>query len=95
MEPGQWADLGMYLQSVMFLAFEKGLATCPQEAWAIWHRTIAEFIALPPHLMIFCGMALGYADAEHPINSLRTERADLSEFATLRGLSQGMQTLRA
>jgi len=85
MEPGQWADLGMYLQSVMLLAFEKGLATCPQEAWAIWHRTIAEFIALPPHLMIFCGMALGYADAEHPINSLRTERADLPEFATLRG----------
>jgi Nitroreductase len=85
MEPGQWADLGMYLQSVMLLAFEKGLATCPQEAWAIWHRTIAEFIALPPHLMIFCGMAVGYADAEHPINSLRTERADLPEFATLRG----------
>jgi nitroreductase len=85
MGPGQWADLGMYMQSVMLLALEKGLCTCPQEAWARWHRTIAEFIALPPHLMIFCGMALGYRDTKHPINSVRTDRADLSEFASLRG----------
>ncbi|MBR0781894.1 nitroreductase [Bradyrhizobium iriomotense] len=85
MEPGQWSDLGMYMQSIMLLAVEKGLGTCPQEAWAVWHKTIAEFIGLPPHLMIFCGMALGYVDPEHPINNLRTDRADLSEFATIRG----------
>ncbi|MBR0836887.1 nitroreductase [Bradyrhizobium manausense] len=86
MEPGQWADLGMYMQSIMLLAVEKGLSTCPQEAWALWHKTVAEFIGLPPHLMLFCGMALGYMDPEHPINSLRADRADLSEFATFIGL---------
>ncbi|MBR0724957.1 nitroreductase [Bradyrhizobium manausense] len=86
MEPGQWADLGMYMQSIMLLAAEKGLSTCPQEAWALWHKTVGEFIGLPPHLMLFCGMALGYMDPEHPINSLRADRADLSEFATFQGL---------
>jgi hypothetical protein len=30
-------------------------------------------------------MAMGYADPGHPINSLRTERAPLDEFARLRG----------
>ncbi|MFB6421447.1 nitroreductase [Bradyrhizobium tunisiense] len=85
MEPGQWADLGMYMQSVMLLAVEKGLSTCPQEAWALWHKTVAEFIGLPSHLMLFCGMALGYMDPAHPINSLRADRADLSEFTTFIG----------
>lgn len=85
MEPGQWADLGMYMQSIMLLALEKGLSTCPQEAWALWHKTVAEFIGLPSHLMLFCGMALGYMDREHPINRLRADRADPSEFMTIRG----------
>ncbi|WP_198024799.1 hypothetical protein [Bradyrhizobium sp. Cp5.3] len=62
------------------------MSTCPQEAWALWHKTVGEFIALPPHLMLFCGMALGYVDQGHPINSLRADRADLSEFATISGL---------
>ena len=34
----QWADVGMFMQSVMLLARERGLHTCPQEAWASWHR---------------------------------------------------------
>ncbi|MGB3864791.1 MAG: nitroreductase [Xanthobacteraceae bacterium] len=85
MQPGQWVDLGMYMQSVMLLATEKGLSTCPQEAWALWHRTVAEFIKLPPHLMLFCGMALGFADWEHPINTMRADRAEPSEFMTTVG----------
>ncbi|WP_129641959.1 nitroreductase [Peristeroidobacter agariperforans] len=81
----QWADLGMFMQTVMLLARERGLHTCAQEAWAIWHKTIAEFLQLPPGVMLFSGMALGYMDEGAPINSLRTERAALDEFATLQG----------
>ena len=81
----QWADLGMFMQTVMLLAREHGLHTCPQEAWAIWHKTIAEFLRLPPEVMLFSGMALGYMDESAPINSLRTERAAFEEFATLHG----------
>lgn len=83
MEPGQWADLGMYMQSVMLLAQERGLSTCPQEAWALWHKTIQEFLQLPPNLMVFAGMALGYADTSHPINLWRSDRAPASEFLTV------------
>jgi nitroreductase len=85
MGPPQWADLGMYMQSVMLLAREHGLHTCAQEAWSVWHRTVGEFLGLPPELMLFAGMALGYRDESAPINGLRTERAPLGEFATLRG----------
>ncbi|HEY0681514.1 MAG TPA: nitroreductase [Steroidobacter sp.] len=81
----QWADLGMFMQTVMLLAREHGLHTCAQEAWAVWHKTIGEFLRLPPETMLFSGMALGYMDESAPINWLRTERAALDEFATLHG----------
>ena len=82
---GQWSDLGMFIQSVMLAAREHGLHTAPQEAWAIWYKTVSEFVAMPENLMLFCGMGLGYMDESAPINKLRTERAPLEEFATFSG----------
>jgi nitroreductase len=86
MQQGQWADLGMFMQSIMLVAREHGLHTAPQEAWAIWHKTISEFLGIPSELMLFCGMGLGYMDETHAINTLRTDRATLDEIASLRGL---------
>jgi nitroreductase len=85
MGPPQWSDVGMYMQSVMLLAREQGLHTCAQEAWSVWHGTVREFLRLPPQLMLFSGMALGWRDESAPVNTLRTDRAPLEEIATLRG----------
>jgi nitroreductase len=85
MGPPQWSDVGMYMQSVMLLAREHGLHSCPQEAWSRLAVTVREFLRLPPEHMLFAGMALGHRDESHPINRLRTERATVEEFATLRG----------
>jgi hypothetical protein len=46
---------------------------------------VGEFLRLPPELLLFAGMALGYRDESAPINQLRTDRAPLDEFAELRG----------
>ena len=83
--PPQWADLGMYMQNVMLLATERGLATCPQEYWARYPKTVAGFLGLPDDHMLFAGMALGYADAEHPINTLKASRDAFSLWGELRG----------
>lgn len=72
--PPQWADIGMYMQTVMLVAVERGLDTCPQEIWARWPRTIREVLSLPDEHMVFAGMSLGYRDPEHPLNRLRTQR---------------------
>ncbi len=82
----QWVDLGLYLQTVMLLACEAGLDTCAQEFWTLWHKTVAEFLSLPEHLMPFCGLAMGYADPSHPVNTLRTARAPLEESVIFHGL---------
>jgi nitroreductase len=69
----------------MLLAREKGLHTCPQESWALWGKSIREFTGIPDEDLIFCGVALGYADPASVINELYTDRAPLEDFATLRG----------
>ena len=87
MGSAQWADIGMFMQSVMLLAREHGLHTCPQESWSGWYREVAEAIGLPAHRMLFSGIALGYRDESAPINRLRTSRVPLTEFATFRGFA--------
>ncbi len=87
MQQGQWADLGMFMQSIMLMAREHGLHTCAQEAWGIWPRTVKEFLGVNDDYIMFAGMGLGYIDNKNPINSLRTERAPLAEYATFRGFA--------
>ena len=83
--PPQWADVGMYMQTVMLLAVERGLDTCAQEFWARLPKTVGDFIELPDDHMLFSGMALGYRDETAPINTLRTRRDPFEVFAQMRG----------
>jgi nitroreductase len=80
MGPPQWADLGMYLQNLMLLAVEGGLATCPQECWAVYPNTIEAFLGTPPERMLFCGVAIGYEDVNDPANQTRSTRAPEEEW---------------
>ena len=82
MGPPQWSDLGIFLGNLMLLAREAGLHTCPQEAWSLWGATIREVVGVPDHEIVFCGLSLGYADPENPINALRTDRAPIADYAT-------------
>lgn len=79
----QWSDLGMILQTLMLLAEEAGLATCAQEAWSRYGKTVARFVDAPADLMLFCGMAIGYADSEAAANQMRAERAPLDDVLTI------------
>jgi nitroreductase len=83
MEPGQWADLGMYMQSLMLLARGYHLDTCAQEAWALWPRTLRKCLSIPPEETVVCGMALGFRDPEAPVNTFASERAPFDEYATI------------
>jgi nitroreductase len=82
MGPPQWSDLGMFLQTFMLLAVERGLSTCAQEYWSVRHKAVSAFVGAPDNEMLFCGMAIGYADESAPINSLRSERMPLQQWAT-------------
>lgn len=78
---GSWLDCGMFLQNIMVAARGFGLDTCPQAAWAAYHRIIVEVLRIPPEQMVVCGMALGHADTAAVENGLRTVREPLQAFA--------------
>ncbi len=71
----------MFLQTFMLLAQEAGLDTCPQEAWAVHEAAVSEFVGAPEEQRIFCGVSIGHADPDHPINSLVSDREPLEVFA--------------
>ena len=88
----QKSDLGGYVQTVMLLARAHGLHTCAQEAWIHWHKTLPPFLGMPPDPILFCGMALGYADESAPINRWHSPRAPLDEIATFRGFADAAES---
>lgn len=81
----QWADMGMFLQTIMLLATEAGLDTCPQRCWLRFPQSIKEFLGLVDSQAFFCAMALGYRDRNAKINELRIPRADIGEFTKFIG----------
>lgn len=85
MGPPQWSDLGGYIQTVMLLARELGLHSCGLESWTHWHKTVYSLLAIPPNYILFCGLALGHADPEAPINQWRAPREPLDAFASFAG----------
>lgn len=82
---GMFIDYGMFMANLMIAARARGLDTCPQAAFADWHRTIREQLEIPGGELVVCGMAIGYADTAAPENTLVTEREPVSSFADFRG----------
>ena len=81
MGPPQWSDLGMFLQTFMLLAKEAGLDTCAQEAWSMKHDSVSEFVKAEDSDLLFCAMAIGYKDESAAVNSLKSERRSVKEWA--------------
>ncbi len=81
----QWAHLGMFMLSLALVAVERGLGTCMQEFWATLRESLHRHFGLPDTDMVYCGMSLGFPDTTAPVNRLRSERAPVADFASLRG----------
>ena len=77
-EEGQLPDCGAFIQSLMLLAVEHGLATCPQQYWALWANTLREFLNTDDRVVV--GLSLGYPDDNATINSVRQPRLNSEEF---------------
>lgn len=77
MGPGQWADAGMYLQTVMLLLRAEGLHSCPQVMWTMFRRDVSATVGVDDEQILLCGVALGYEQENVP--PVRTSRANLTE----------------
>ena len=85
MGPPQWSDMGMWLQTVMLLLREEGLDSCAQEIWAMYGTHMRELLNIDDDHIFFCGMAIGYRDADAIINNFEVPRVDIAQAIDWRG----------
>ncbi len=78
---GNWADVGMYVQTVMLAARGFGLHTCAQAAWIGHQETVFKHLGVPEDQLLVTGMSLGYADDTKIENTLVSEREDIRNVA--------------
>lgn len=67
-------DIGCFLNTVMLLAREKGLGTCPQAALSAFPAVVREELSLPEEEKVVCGMSIGYPIADSRLNTYHTPR---------------------
>jgi nitroreductase len=72
-------DIGCYLQSVMLLAREQGLGTCPQAALSAFPDVVRAELGLPPEQKVLVGLSLGYPLPDPELNRYHTPREGMAE----------------
>jgi nitroreductase len=77
---GSLMDTGMFLQNVMVAARARGLHTCPQAAWDEFATVVKPHIGATDDEILLCGMAMGYADTQAPVNAFHTPREAVEGF---------------
>jgi len=82
LEAGSYLDYGLFIQNIMLLAEEAGLATCPQGALAEFPSIVKTELNVSSDKILLGGMALGYENKHQPVNQYRTSRVPVEEFCT-------------
>ena len=78
-------DCGGYVGNFMLAAQAAGLATIPQAALAGHSDVVRKHLGAGDDRRVVCGISFGFADAAHPANSYRTNRATIPEAVTFIG----------
>ena len=76
-----WGHVGHFIQNICLSSMEYGLGTCLQESWSMYPETAQKIVNFSESEILWCGIALGYPNFEHAINTYRTPREDLKDFA--------------
>lgn len=73
-------DLGCFLQSVLLLAREEGLGTCPQAALGAFPVVVRNALGLPNEEKVIMGLSIGYPKANSDLNRYHTPREEANDL---------------
>ncbi len=79
-------DTGSITQTIALAAQEYGLGTCILGDAAAYPDEVRRIAGIPESKRIIVGIAIGYPDWNHPLNSLRTDREPVEKLVTWRGI---------
>jgi nitroreductase len=78
--PGQFLEMGFFLQNVMLSLVACGLGSCPQFSVAGYPDAIRAELGLGADRLVVCGLAVGYPDESMPVNQFQPSRAELADY---------------
>ena len=78
-------DCGGFITAFCLAATALGIATVPQAAVGFYSGAVRRHFGIGEDRLILAAITFGYSDTDHPANSFRTDRADLSEILEMRG----------
>ena len=77
-----WGHVGHFVQNVCLASLTHGLDTCLQESWAKADGCVRSVLPITNDETLWCGIAIGYQDQSHPINTVRAEKIPVEDFTT-------------
>jgi len=80
---GAWStfDMGSFAQSIALAAHGLGLGTCMQAALTAYPDAIRACLGISNEKKLMLGMSLGYPDPAAKLNSYRSTRMNVDDFA--------------
>lgn len=79
-------DVGMFTMSFLLAAKECGVDSIPAVNLVAYPDILRKELGIPDSLMILIGVALGYADPDHPANRYRSSRRPVHEVVRFKGV---------
>jgi nitroreductase len=73
-------DTGGFITAFMLAATALGIGSIAQASVAAYAPMIRAHFDLPDSRLILCAISFGWPDPDHPVNRVRTTRADLSDI---------------
>jgi nitroreductase len=83
--PGQFLEMGFFLQNVMLSLVACGLGSCPQFSVAGYPDAIRAELGLDADRLVVCGLAVGYPDESVEVNRFQPGRAELADYVQWHG----------
>ena len=81
-------DIGSVTQTIALAAQEFGLGTCILGGVAYFPDEVRRIANISESKQVIIGIAIGYPDWDHSLNSLRTDREPVEELVTWRGMAE-------
>jgi nitroreductase len=73
-------DMGLFSQSLVLAAHERGLGTCIQAGIVRYPGEVRKILGIPDTKKLVVGISIGYPLKESRMNAMRTPRTDIKEL---------------
>jgi nitroreductase len=92
-QPWWLFDMGLISQTIAIAAQNYGLGTCMVGHPAAYPKDMRTVLSIPESKRIVVGIAIGYPDWDHPLNSVRTDRDPVEKLVIWHGMDEGEENI--